>query len=49
MVRCHNGLVYSEDSVAERKRMRGAKCPVPIEYMDLKTSNRGTAAEWFDV
>ena len=33
----------------ECKRMRGAKCLVSIEYMDLKTSNRGTAAEWFDV
>ena len=29
--------------------MRGAKCLVSPEYMDLKTGNRGTAAGWLNV
>ena len=29
--------------------MRGPKSPVSPEYMDLKTGNRGTAAEWLNV
>ena len=45
----HRGPVYSQDSVKERKRMKGVKCPVSPGYFGLMTRNRGTAAGRFEV
>lgn len=41
----HHSPIYSEDSVKERKRMTGAKCPMSPEHMNTKTGNRGTTAD----